>query len=197
MLHYTPQDEIDKGMFCLFAEKGNPKELFETIQETINNRQNNLKHPSKSSNGDGSSSNNSGDGDDSSEGEEIDPELSRQIQEFMNRQFVYYQLDLPEGLSLSSDQLEILKGKVGSFEKDYKVRKGRLDMLHKGVKYLYDELKTLPEERLPLEDNLDEAYLEKVCFVRARFFSLIVHCSSFVEWFWEISLSPYTYVYAY
>ncbi|RHZ51635.1 hypothetical protein Glove_476g89 [Diversispora epigaea] len=30
-LHYTPQDEIDKGMFCLFANKSVPKELFATL----------------------------------------------------------------------------------------------------------------------------------------------------------------------
>ncbi|RHZ86273.1 hypothetical protein Glove_52g39 [Diversispora epigaea] len=36
--HYTPQDEIDKGMFCLFAnKKSNPKELFEALQEIIKN----------------------------------------------------------------------------------------------------------------------------------------------------------------
>ncbi|RHZ80381.1 hypothetical protein Glove_136g6 [Diversispora epigaea] len=32
--HYTPQDEIDKEIFCLFAnKKSNPKELFEALQE--------------------------------------------------------------------------------------------------------------------------------------------------------------------
>ncbi|RHZ83336.1 hypothetical protein Glove_97g69 [Diversispora epigaea] len=42
--HYTPQDEIDQGMFCLFAnKKSNPKELFEALQEIIKNRENNLK----------------------------------------------------------------------------------------------------------------------------------------------------------
>ncbi|RHZ51627.1 hypothetical protein Glove_476g38 [Diversispora epigaea] len=31
LLHYTPQDEIDKGMFCLFANKSDPKELFAAL----------------------------------------------------------------------------------------------------------------------------------------------------------------------
>ncbi|RHZ78029.1 hypothetical protein Glove_168g38 [Diversispora epigaea] len=40
--HYTPQDEIDKGMFCLFVNKNsNPKGLFEVSQEIIKNRENN------------------------------------------------------------------------------------------------------------------------------------------------------------
>ncbi|RHZ83315.1 hypothetical protein Glove_97g11 [Diversispora epigaea] len=29
--HYTPQDEIDKRMFCLFANKSDPKELFAAL----------------------------------------------------------------------------------------------------------------------------------------------------------------------
>ncbi|RHZ54941.1 hypothetical protein Glove_421g33 [Diversispora epigaea] len=29
--HYTPQDEIDKGMFCLFDNKCDPKELFAAL----------------------------------------------------------------------------------------------------------------------------------------------------------------------
>ncbi|RHZ80054.1 hypothetical protein Glove_139g6 [Diversispora epigaea] len=40
--HYTPQDEIDKGMFCLFANKSNPKEPFEALRENnLNNNKNN------------------------------------------------------------------------------------------------------------------------------------------------------------
>ncbi|RHZ82900.1 hypothetical protein Glove_103g70 [Diversispora epigaea] len=31
LLHYTPQDEINKGMFCLFANKSDPKELFAAL----------------------------------------------------------------------------------------------------------------------------------------------------------------------
>ncbi|RHZ79987.1 hypothetical protein Glove_139g293 [Diversispora epigaea] len=47
--HYTPQHEIDKGMFCLFAnKKSNPKELFEALQEIIKNRENNLNDNSNS-----------------------------------------------------------------------------------------------------------------------------------------------------
>ncbi|RHZ87078.1 hypothetical protein Glove_40g57 [Diversispora epigaea] len=29
--HYTPQDEIDKGTICLFANKSDPKELFAAL----------------------------------------------------------------------------------------------------------------------------------------------------------------------
>ncbi|RHZ86533.1 hypothetical protein Glove_50g68 [Diversispora epigaea] len=29
--HFTPQDEIDKGMFCLFADESDPKELFAVL----------------------------------------------------------------------------------------------------------------------------------------------------------------------
>ncbi|RHZ87141.1 hypothetical protein Glove_40g175 [Diversispora epigaea] len=29
--HYTPQDEIDKGTICLFANKSDPKELFAVL----------------------------------------------------------------------------------------------------------------------------------------------------------------------
>ncbi|RHZ81787.1 hypothetical protein Glove_117g41 [Diversispora epigaea] len=155
MLHYTPQDEIDKGMICLFANKSSPKELFETLQETIKNRENNLKNKNN---------NNDKEGNDDEESDDlVDPQLTRQIQEFMNQEFHYYQLNLPTGLNLSCDQLEILKGKVKSFEKDYQVRKGKLDMLSKGVKYLYGELKTPVEERIQIcDDNLDEEYLEKL-----------------------------------
>ncbi|RHZ83531.1 hypothetical protein Glove_91g59 [Diversispora epigaea] len=42
LCHYTPQDEIDKGIICLFANKSDPKELFEALQEIIKNRENNL-----------------------------------------------------------------------------------------------------------------------------------------------------------
>ncbi|RHZ84059.1 hypothetical protein Glove_86g66 [Diversispora epigaea] len=50
--HYTPQDEIDKGIFCLFAnKKSNPKELFEALQEIIKNRENNLNNNKNNSNG--------------------------------------------------------------------------------------------------------------------------------------------------
>ncbi|RHZ79143.1 hypothetical protein Glove_151g56 [Diversispora epigaea] len=49
--HYTPQDEIDKGMFYLFAnKKSNPKELFEALQEIIKNRENNLNNNKNNSN---------------------------------------------------------------------------------------------------------------------------------------------------
>ncbi|RHZ85392.1 hypothetical protein Glove_66g78 [Diversispora epigaea] len=45
--HYTPQDEIDKGMFCLFAnEKSNPKELLKHSKRSSkieNNNKNNMK----------------------------------------------------------------------------------------------------------------------------------------------------------
>ncbi|CAG8522093.1 7706_t:CDS:2 [Diversispora eburnea] len=34
-LHYTSQDEIGKGITCLFAYKSDPKEIFETLQEAI------------------------------------------------------------------------------------------------------------------------------------------------------------------
>ncbi|RHZ79202.1 hypothetical protein Glove_151g113 [Diversispora epigaea] len=40
--HFTPQDEIDNGMFCLFVNKSDPKELFAALQETIKNRENSL-----------------------------------------------------------------------------------------------------------------------------------------------------------
>ncbi|CAG8504127.1 9216_t:CDS:2 [Diversispora eburnea] len=154
MLHYTPQDEIDKGMICLFANKSNPKELYETLQETIKNRENNLNNKSNDS------SEGSDDGDESDD--LIDPQLNRQIQEFMNQEFHYYQMDLPTGLRLNSDQLEILREKVKLFENEYQVRKGKLEMLSKGVKYLYGELKTPMEERIQLfDDNMDEEYLEK------------------------------------
>ncbi|RHZ75654.1 hypothetical protein Glove_212g232 [Diversispora epigaea] len=31
LYNFTPQDEIDKGMFCLFANKSDPKELFAAL----------------------------------------------------------------------------------------------------------------------------------------------------------------------
>ncbi|RHZ78463.1 hypothetical protein Glove_164g69 [Diversispora epigaea] len=49
---------------------------------------------------------------DASEGDNDCNELTRQIQEFMNKEFQYYQMDLPTGLSLNIDQLKLLKGKV-------------------------------------------------------------------------------------
>ncbi|RHZ81574.1 hypothetical protein Glove_117g198 [Diversispora epigaea] len=49
--HYTPQDEIDKVIFCLFAnKKNNLKELFEALQEIIKNRENNLNNNKNNSN---------------------------------------------------------------------------------------------------------------------------------------------------
>jgi hypothetical protein len=159
MLHYIPQDEIDKGMICLFANKSDPKELFEALQETIKNRENNLNDNKNNDKSNG----NGNDDDDDDESEEI---IVDQIQEFMNQEFQYYQLDLPTGLRLSFDQLEILKEKVKSLEKDYQVRKGKLEILNKGVKYLHEELKTPVKERIQLcDDNLDEEYLEKVCSI--------------------------------
>ncbi|RHZ85144.1 hypothetical protein Glove_71g83 [Diversispora epigaea] len=47
----TPQDEIDKGIFCLFANKSNHKELFEALQKTIKNRENNNSDKFKNLNG--------------------------------------------------------------------------------------------------------------------------------------------------
>ncbi|RHZ90187.1 hypothetical protein Glove_5g51 [Diversispora epigaea] len=49
--HYTPQDEIGKGIFCLFVnKKSNPKGLFEVLQEIIKNRENNLNNNKNNSN---------------------------------------------------------------------------------------------------------------------------------------------------
>ncbi|RHZ80187.1 hypothetical protein Glove_139g384 [Diversispora epigaea] len=41
--HYTPQDEMDKRIFCLFInKKSNPKEPFEALRENnLNNNKNN------------------------------------------------------------------------------------------------------------------------------------------------------------
>ncbi|RHZ80076.1 hypothetical protein Glove_139g51 [Diversispora epigaea] len=39
-----------------------------------------------------------------------------------------YQMDLSNRLSLRSDQLENLRGKVKSFENDYQVLKGKLEI---------------------------------------------------------------------
>ncbi|RHZ78458.1 hypothetical protein Glove_164g60 [Diversispora epigaea] len=46
----------------------------------------------------------------------------------MNQEFQYYQMDLSTGLRLSFDRLEILRGKVKSFENDYQVRKGKHEL---------------------------------------------------------------------
>ncbi|RHZ80095.1 hypothetical protein Glove_139g284 [Diversispora epigaea] len=45
LYHYTPQDEIDKGKFCLSANKSNPKELFEALRKNnLNNNRNDVKN---------------------------------------------------------------------------------------------------------------------------------------------------------
>ncbi|RHZ81673.1 hypothetical protein Glove_117g35 [Diversispora epigaea] len=78
ILHYTPQDEIDKGIICLLADKSDPKELFEALQETIKNRGNNLKNKNNSNGKDAL------EGDDCDESDDlVDPRLIRQIQEFI------------------------------------------------------------------------------------------------------------------
>ncbi|RHZ87632.1 hypothetical protein Glove_33g53 [Diversispora epigaea] len=51
--HYIPQDEIDKGIICLFTNKSDPKKLFEALQEIIKNRENNLNDNKNNSNGNG------------------------------------------------------------------------------------------------------------------------------------------------
>ncbi|CAG8512280.1 10351_t:CDS:10 [Acaulospora morrowiae] len=144
MLNYTPQDQIDEALFELFANKNNPKELFEVLQETLKTRMMNA-------------STDEVDGDDEGEAE-----IERQIRELGSRDYVYYKVELPQGLRLNKEQLEILKSKIDVFEKDYVVRKGRLDMLQKGVLNLYNELSIPEEERLEMIDSLDEEYIEQL-----------------------------------
>ncbi|CAG8503981.1 12511_t:CDS:10 [Acaulospora colombiana] len=138
MLNYTPQDKTDEALFELFADRTNPKELYETLQETLKTRMMN---------------------NDSERGES---ELERQIREFGSREYIYYKVELPSGLRLNKEQLEILKNKMETFEKDYVVRKGKLDMLKKGIINLYNELNVPEEERVELIDSLDEEYLEQL-----------------------------------
>ncbi|RHZ80191.1 hypothetical protein Glove_139g278 [Diversispora epigaea] len=98
----------DKRMICLFTNKSDLKELFEALKETIKNQEKNLNNNNSKSNG-----NNASEGGDDDESEKVitDLQLTGQIQEFLNQEFQYYQIDLPTGLRLSFDQLEILKGK--------------------------------------------------------------------------------------
>ncbi|RHZ48281.1 hypothetical protein Glove_553g26 [Diversispora epigaea] len=85
---------------------------------TIKNRENNLNN--------NNNNNNASEGDDDGDGLEevtVDPKLTRQIQEFTNKEFQYYQIDLSTGLRLSFDQLETLRNHLKMI---IKFKKGNL-----------------------------------------------------------------------
>ncbi|CAG8609833.1 11931_t:CDS:10, partial [Dentiscutata heterogama] len=77
------------------------------------------------------------------------------------REYVYYTIQLPNGLKLSPECLAALKEKLVTFGKDYEIRKNKMTAMQKDIKSLYKELNTPLEERIELIDSLDEEYLER------------------------------------
>ncbi|CAG8807521.1 5704_t:CDS:2, partial [Racocetra persica] len=138
-LQHIPQDEIDDALYELFNDKQNPKEIFEALQASLEN---------KSINND----------DDQAQQEIVD----------VQREYVYYTPQLPTGLKLSPECLAALKEKIVVLEKDYVTRKTKLDAMQKGVKKLYNELNVPLEERIELIDSLDEEYLERLSLEHER-----------------------------
>ncbi|CAG8460829.1 10691_t:CDS:10 [Racocetra fulgida] len=132
-LHHIPQDEVDDALYELFNDKQNPKEIFEALQASLENKKIN------------------NDDDDQAQQEIVD----------VQREYVYYTPQLPTGLKLSPECLAALKEKVVILEKDYVTRKNKMDAMQKDVKKLYNELNVPLEERIELIDSLDEEYLER------------------------------------
>ncbi|CAG8620350.1 13908_t:CDS:10 [Dentiscutata erythropus] len=77
------------------------------------------------------------------------------------REYVYYTVQLPNGLKLSPECLAALKEKLVTLGKDYETRKNKMTAMQKDIKSLYKELNTPLEERIELIDSLDEEYLER------------------------------------
>ncbi|RIA94586.1 microtubule associated protein [Glomus cerebriforme] len=138
-LNYKPQDEIDKALSQIFLDKSNPKELYETL---LQNEQNNQNKDNENSNDN-----------ESEQKSELDLELQG---------FVYYTPQLPEGLKLKSEHLEILKNKLIDLGKVYEERRGKLTMIQQSIKNLYDELNIPEADRIELIDSLDQEYLDKL-----------------------------------
>ncbi|CAG8451832.1 13707_t:CDS:10 [Cetraspora pellucida] len=140
-LHHIPQDEVDEGLFELFSDKQNPKDIYEALQASLENK----------------SINNNND-DDQVQQEIID----------VQREYAYYTPKLPTGLKLSPECLATLKEKLVILEKDYVTRKNKLNAMQKDVKSLYKELNVPLEERIELIDSLDEEYIERLSLEHER-----------------------------
>uniref|UniRef100_A0A1D1Z0E6 Protein regulator of cytokinesis 1 n=1 Tax=Anthurium amnicola TaxID=1678845 RepID=A0A1D1Z0E6_9ARAE len=136
-LNYKPQDEIDRGLAQLFLDKSVSNELYESL---IQNERNNQNKDNENS-------------DDSESEQKLDLDLEK---------FIYYTPQLPEGLKLKPEHLEILKNKLTDLEKDYEERKDKMAMMQRSIKNLYDELEIPEEERIKLTDSLDQEYLDKL-----------------------------------
>ncbi|RIB22197.1 microtubule associated protein [Gigaspora rosea] len=137
-LHHIPNDEIDEGLFDLFSDKQNPKDVFEALLQASENKDINS--------------------DDDDQKGIIDS----------RREYVYYTPQLPTGLKLTPECIAILKEKSVTLGKDYEIRKKQLAVMQKDVKNLYNELNTPLEERIELIDSLDEEYMERLSLERDR-----------------------------
>ncbi|CAG8568585.1 4980_t:CDS:10 [Funneliformis caledonium] len=133
MLSYNPQDEIDTALAQLFLDKSNPKELYDALLQSEAKKDN------------------------ASELEQQQLELDLE-----KRGYVYYTPQLPEGIKLRPEHLEILKNKLTTLGKDYEERRGKMSMMQRGIMNLYDELNIPEAERIELIDSLDQEYLDKL-----------------------------------
>ncbi|KAF0495845.1 microtubule associated protein-domain-containing protein [Gigaspora margarita] len=143
MLHYSPKDDVDELLFKLFADKSDPKDLYEA-----------LKNDNKV--------------DENHESDTIQQEMDN-----TQREYVYYTLQLPPGLKLSPENIVILRNKLTVLEQVYMDRKSKIDGMLKTAKNFYDELKISPEERINLICSLDDDYFNKLSLEVERLRELI------------------------
>ncbi|CAG8488095.1 6415_t:CDS:10, partial [Scutellospora calospora] len=131
-LNHAPQDETDKALCELFNDKKNPKDIYEALLASLENK--NI----------------------TSDFDQCQQEIVD-----LPREYVYYTPQLPSGLKLSPECLTILKEKLLILEKDFETRKKKMTTMQKDIKCLYKELSVPSEERIELTDSLDEKYLEQ------------------------------------
>lgn len=166
-LNYKPQDEIDKGLAQLFLDKSIPNELYESLIQKEQDNQN---------------KDNENNNDDSESEQKLDLELDLEAQGF-----VYYKPQLPEGLKLKPEQLEILKNKLTELGKVYEERKEKMSMMQRSIQNLYDELDIPEEDRIKLTDSLDQEYMDKVIYLFYKniyiFICLFLICSNHFYFF--------------
>lgn len=174
-LNYKPQDEIDKGLAQLFLDKSIPNELYESLIQKEQDNQN---------------KDNENNNDDSESEQKLDLELDLEAQGF-----VYYKPQLPEGLKLKPEQLEILRNKLTELGKVYEERKEKMSMMQRSIQNLYDELDIPEEDRIKLTDSLDQEYMDKVIYLFYKniyIYLFILICSNHFYFFsWKSSLKDF------
>ncbi|CAG8460630.1 12752_t:CDS:10 [Ambispora gerdemannii] len=145
-LKLEPADDTEKALLQLFLDKATPNDIADILSQIQNYYH--LKNNSVDTDNDNS------DGD---ENARFERSLSP------SRDYMYYSPELPDGLSLTEEQLTSLKQKLVGFEKEYIERKQRRDKIEKEVKSLWEELKMPENERkVTLKDTLEEKYLNQL-----------------------------------